>query len=882
MSSGEGTKKLKNSTWASFDLSKNGEILSASEDLLETTGISPKDLEGKNVVYLIDQMCVDRYKSKVVHSLRNILSENQTKANIFAELKLSNDQCRVPVLIFMERKKHNKGYVSLVFHDLSGYDNFIRSFEEEKFRSSSLIEHGNVIIIRLDRQLAIKDIIGNTENLIGHSRDEFISKPEIWEDYLKNRFQKRLLAKLKNDKGKFTDEVSVVNSKTKKIHYILISGLPVYTETGKFDGWEGFGFDITEKKEAEIKLKLERARLNALYEVSKVLRVDMDPALVALKGLESLAKATNASSGFVIFQNEHEQSELTCTFGLSEKYVESIQKRLHSRGVVNNAMKEKIAVIVDSLDDHKWVDKDASKSENLQSCLVVPMIYEDSKLGLKSFGAICLTSTKSHFFKEEDKNLVKAAANQIVLVARQAKSFVREKELATSLRKTLDFSKEISSQKTLNKIASRAIEGVRREIPTRRAWLGVVNEQGTFLSGQGAYGKGLDLSIASLKLDISQAHTLFRKILLKEEAIVLTKVKEFDNSAISQIISDNNIDTLIVLPLVASGTLVGTIVIEPKSDNRKYLKSKVQMLETMASEIANVILTRKLEGKLVDAEKMRMAGLLASGVAHNFNNLLQAIMGQASLIQVQAKNNQDIQKASQTILDSSIKGADLIAQLMDLSVTKEPIKKRFSINRLISASKGLYKSLVGPDVKIKFDLTEAMPEVTADSSQIQHVLSHILINAAEASEQQKRRLIEVKSRKRIIAINELEPQLSPGLYIEITVTDNGRGMSEKEMNRCFEPFYTSKDRIGTEGLGLKGAGLGLPASYAIAKQHNGTIFLTSKKGQGTVASIFLPAVIEVANLNKRVLRDEKTVTKKDKKPVRKKRVTKKPKKRVNK
>ncbi len=862
MESQEKVKNLNPSTWVSFDISKRGEVLRASEDLEKSIGIASKKLLNKNVVSLVDMICAERYKSKVVHGIRRVLSGNTLKANIFAEINLAENQFRVPVLIFIERKKHNKEFVSIVFHDLSGYDNFIKSIEEEKFRSSNLIEHGNIVIVRLDTKLAVKDIIGNTENLMGHSREDFLNNPSIWDEYLKNRFQKRLKAKLKNNRGKFTDEVSVVNSKTKRVHYILVSGLPVYSKTGKFDGWEGFGFDITEKKEAELKLKKERAKLNALYEVSKVIHVEMDPALVALKGLKALANATNADSGFVLFKKGPEEMQLTCSLGLSEEYTGIIQKRLYHKGLVYNSMKEKVGIIVDNLQEHELAQRSASKKEGLKSTLIVPMIYDDADIGLKSFGAIVLISKKANFFKNDDLTLVEAAASQIVLVARQAINYLKEKNLAASMKKTLEFTKEISGLKSLDKIAAKSISGITKEIPTRRFWIGVVNDQNTFLTGLGARGPGMDERVANVQLDLAQRNDTFKKILEREEAIILTKIKNVSCDVIAEIIVKHNIRTLIVLPLIAMNKLVGTIVIEPESNNRKYLAYKVPMLKTMASEIANIILSRRLEAKLIDAEKMRMAGLLASGVAHNFNNLLQAIMGQTSLIELQTKGNKEIKKATQTILDSATKGAGLIAQLMDLTIQKESKKERFSVNKQIKASQGLYKSLMKSKVNLRLNLEEDLPEVTADPSQIQHVISHLLVNASEASADSKSRNVRISTKKRKIAPNEVELNLSPGLYIQVDITDNGRGMDEEEINRCFEPFYTSKDSIGNDGLGLNGAGLGLPASYSIAKQHNGTLKVLSKKNVGTTVSLFIPAVTEVT---KTIVRKKQKVKNKPKK-----------------
>ncbi|MCB0331241.1 MAG: ATP-binding protein, partial [Bdellovibrionales bacterium] len=236
--------------------------------------------------------------------------------------------------------------------------------------------------------------------------------------------------------------------------------------------------------------------------------------------------------------------------------------------------------------------------------------------------------------------------------------------------------------------------------------------------------------------------------------------------------------------------------------------------------------------------------MLASGVAHNFNNLLQAVMGQASLIQMHAQEDSPVQELARTIIDSAGKGASLVKHLLSFSSPTSALRERFSLSGLVRDSKDLYSSLLGGAIQIRVHVLDDGLDIVGDSNLIQQSITNMLVNAREAIGERNGGLVEISARRVRLSSGEIDPSLSPGTYARIDIKDNGQGMDEERLSRCFEPFYSSKDLDQTTGLSLSGAGLGLSSAYSLAQQHGGVLTASSLPGEGTTLSLFLPVFEE--------------------------------------
>jgi len=298
----------------------------------------------------------------------------------------------------------------------------------------------------------------------------------------------------------------------------------------------------------------------------------------------------------------------------------------------------------------------------------------------------------------------------------------------------------------------------------------------------------------------------------------------------------------VLVPLVSLGQVVGILFLEPLIDAQGVAHRKLPVLLRVANEMATIMVARKFENKMAESDKMRMAGVLAAGVAHNFNNLLQAILGQASLIEIQSPRGSPLAESARMITESATKGAGLIKQLMSFSMAGGSVRRTMEINSLLQDSEDLYRSLLGSRIAFSTNLSDEIPPVYGDSSQIQQVITNLLVNAKEAIGDKKGGAVMISTGDVVLRPEDVDPEMAAGRYLRIEVQDNGVGMDSDRLARCFEPFYTTKDVDARTGIGLSGSGLGLSTSYSIAKQHEGWIGARSRPGEGSVFTIYLPAL----------------------------------------
>ncbi len=242
---------------------------------------------------------------------------------------------------------------------------------------------------------------------------------------------------------------------------------------------------------------------------------------------------------------------------------------------------------------------------------------------------------------------------------------------------------------------------------------------------------------------------------------------------------------------------------------------------------------QKLEIQLQQAQKMEAVGHLAGGVAHDFNNMLQVIIGCGSLMEMQMEDDSSLRPLVTQILNSAEKSADLTRQLLAFSRKQVISPRPTDLNQLIRGTEKLLRRLIGEDIEFQTFLADKDLMVTVDPGQIGQVLMNLCTNARDAMPRGGRLSISteiVQLGEDYIAANIIE---KPGAYAMIAVNDSGQGMDEETRLKIFDPFFTTKE-VG------KGTGLGLSMAYGIIKQHNGHISVYSEPGRGTTFRVYLP------------------------------------------
>jgi len=255
--------------------------------------------------------------------------------------------------------------------------------------------------------------------------------------------------------------------------------------------------------------------------------------------------------------------------------------------------------------------------------------------------------------------------------------------------------------------------------------------------------------------------------------------------------------------------------------------------------ITDVTELKRLEGQLRQAQKMEAVGQLAGGVAHDFNNILTAIIGYGNLILMKLPNLDPLRAYVDQILASSERAAHLTHSLLAFSRKQIIDLKPVDLNRIMQRVESLLVRLIGEDIELKVSLREGEIPVLADSIQIEQVLMNLATNARDAMPGGGRLAIETGIFEMGEDFLRAHSYGKAGTYGLITMTDSGMGMDEKTREKIFEPFFTTKD-VG------KGTGLGLAMAYGIIKQHNGYINVYSEPGKGTTFKVYLPLTLSAA------------------------------------
>jgi PAS domain S-box-containing protein len=243
----------------------------------------------------------------------------------------------------------------------------------------------------------------------------------------------------------------------------------------------------------------------------------------------------------------------------------------------------------------------------------------------------------------------------------------------------------------------------------------------------------------------------------------------------------------------------------------------------------------KLQAQLHQSKKLEAVGILAGGVAHDFNNMLGAITGYAEITLAGMTHDDPFRKNLVRILDAAQRSANLTRQLLAFArkQTIEPVV--LDLNQAIESILSMIRRIIGENIELIWRPSADPCPVKMDPSQLDQILINLCVNARDAIGDVGRLTLETDIGSFDAAYCERHPEFLPGDYALLSVSDSGRGMSPDILAHIFEPFYTTK------GLG-QGTGMGLATVYGIVKQNGGVITVSSEPLQGTLFLIHIPLV----------------------------------------
>jgi len=299
--------------------------------------------------------------------------------------------------------------------------------------------------------------------------------------------------------------------------------------------------------------------------------------------------------------------------------------------------------------------------------------------------------------------------------------------------------------------------------------------------------------------------------------------------------------TLAELQLDGAASVAAVLLQGADDVIRRVEITRAPMRDMAGAQVGEVFALRDhterfaLQEQLQQAQRLEAVGRLAGGVAHDFNNLLFSISSLTELMEMSADESFPFHQDLRDILEAVDRGSALTAQLLAFSSRQVLRMELLDLGAVAGELAKMLRRVIGEDIELRYRTTTGLGLVQADRSLVEQILLNLALNAREAMPGGGKITVETADLVLDAADVEQAPEVPPGHYVLLAVSDTGDGMSEEVREHIFEPFFSTKDRG-------RGSGLGLSMVYGLVQQHGGHIQVHSAADQGTVFKIYLPVV----------------------------------------
>lgn len=381
-------------------------------------------------------------------------------------------------------------------------------------------------------------------------------------------------------------------------------------------------------------------------------------------------------------------------------------------------------------------------------------------------------------------------------------------------------SEKLRKTKALNEILDSGLELILQAIPAAERALALLGSN-----------PDADLEISAVKVrnDDSDketfpiSRTIVDWVLTEKMALVSQNLTEDARFQDSDSIRIHNINAIIVVPMLKDDKVLGMIYIDGRDILNAFTSQDVAFTAAVANELALLIENIRLQNELIQNERMAAIGLTMSNLAHNIKNLLSLNQNAVDLlgIQLQSLKDKQIDKTWSYVLQSFTRINNLAANMLDFAKDQEVKLQPMYINYIIKSNERVFEhSLRSKGIALELNLSEANPHWMMDGNQFQRIMVNLAVNAIEAVKGRPDARITITT-----AIDERQD-------LQVSVSDNGCGITKDKFCKIFELFYTSK--------GTRGSGLGLPMVKKYVEKLGGTIEVHSEVNKGATFTMTFP------------------------------------------
>ncbi|MFC1489692.1 PAS domain S-box protein [Candidatus Latescibacterota bacterium] len=679
--------------------------------------------------------------------------------------------------------------------DITERKNTEEALHESKERYSFLFSQPTIGVVYLDADGVIVDLNEAFGKILGIPYKSLIGVNTL--TTLQNKEMARAIKEALKDKISIFDGeyVSITSGKKVYLHAVMQAQ---YDSKGIVIGGMGIFEDVTEHLKTEKALQKSDEKLQSIFRSAPIgigLVVErkikwVNEMFTRIIGYSADELLENNSR--ILYPSDEEYEKVG-----SKKYK---QIKKYGTGTVET----------------KFLRKDGEEIDILLSS--TPLNPNDLKEGV-TFTALDITSWK------KAENSIKYHLDLKTAVSEASKIFISPDKI--------DFDK--------------VLETIGRAVSTDRAYLFRFSYGLQTMSNTNEWcADGIKPQIDNLQNVNTDIIPWWTKKISNLETILIEDLETLpeEASAEKEFLEVQNIKALVAVPIILKDkTLWGFMGFDETKSKRKWRDYEISTLQVISNMIAKYIdrnisdkERKKLEDQLFHSQKMESIGRLAGGIAHDFNNTLTGIMGYAELLKMKFDDPNSMEsEAVSVILEGTERAANLTKQLLGFARGGKYLPVTLKINDIIKETNKLTEKSFSKDIKVTFYLDPDINYVKADKSQMEQVITNLIINAKDAMPFGGHLLYESENVYLDEDFGSKYENFKAGKYVKFSVLDSGSGIPKELHKKVFEPFFTTK-KIGA------GVGFGLATVYGIVKNHEGYIELFSEVNEGSRFTVYLPSV----------------------------------------